>query len=236
MDALRVSAKTLGLLALPTYCPRCFWIRVRLRGRLPFSIFPGIFSSIDAYSKAVTHGSLAATGVLPQWIAERYGAAVPIAVPHHSQFQFTDDETGVTLSGVPDEIIRCSRGGFVVLDYKTARHTDAADALAPMYEVQLACYCLIAERIGIAPVIGLTLVYFEPLGFDRRDATGLVDDRGFSMRFVAKLVPVYLDAVRIVPPLLQRAREISGFPQAPSASSNCRDCAGLDALVRLVAE
>ena len=45
---LRISAKSLGELALPDFCPRCFWLKTKARGKLPFQIFPGIFSSIDA--------------------------------------------------------------------------------------------------------------------------------------------------------------------------------------------
>jgi len=50
MTQLRISAKNLGELARPEFCPRCFWLRAHAK-RLPFQIFPGIFSSIDAYTK-----------------------------------------------------------------------------------------------------------------------------------------------------------------------------------------
>ena len=52
---LRISAKNLGAFALPGFCPRCFWLQLRVENRLPFQIFPGIFSSIDAYTKRVVH-------------------------------------------------------------------------------------------------------------------------------------------------------------------------------------
>ncbi len=54
MTKLRISAKTLGELALPGFCLRCFWLKLHAR-QLPFQIFPGIFSSIDAYTKRVVH-------------------------------------------------------------------------------------------------------------------------------------------------------------------------------------
>ena len=53
-DQLRISAKNLGGLAKPDFYPRCFWLKSRAR-QLPFQIFPGIFSSIDAYTKRVVH-------------------------------------------------------------------------------------------------------------------------------------------------------------------------------------
>ena len=44
---IQISAKNLGALALPAFCPRCFWIRMKCGGKLPYQIFPGIFSSIQ---------------------------------------------------------------------------------------------------------------------------------------------------------------------------------------------
>jgi hypothetical protein len=37
------------------FCPRCFWIS--RRARLPWQIFPGIFSSIDSYSNLAHRGA-----------------------------------------------------------------------------------------------------------------------------------------------------------------------------------
>ena len=51
---LRISAKALGELACADFCPRCFWLKLHAR-QLPFQIFPGIFSPIDAYTKRVVH-------------------------------------------------------------------------------------------------------------------------------------------------------------------------------------
>ena len=48
----RLSAKNIGELALPNFCQRCFWIRMRLGNKVPFRTPPpGIFSSIDAFTK-----------------------------------------------------------------------------------------------------------------------------------------------------------------------------------------
>ena len=52
---VRISARTLGAVALPDFCRRCFWIRLRVNNKLPFQIFPGIFSSIDSYNKRIVH-------------------------------------------------------------------------------------------------------------------------------------------------------------------------------------
>ncbi|MHC4767642.1 MAG: hypothetical protein ACYTEI_02895 [Planctomycetota bacterium] len=66
---LRISAKQLGAVALGNFCPRCFWLKLQLGHRLPFQIFPGIFSSIDAYTKRMVHDYFDRHGVPPEWLA-----------------------------------------------------------------------------------------------------------------------------------------------------------------------
>jgi len=43
-NQIQISAKNLGELAMPSFCPRCFWLKRRLSNKLPFQIFPGIFN------------------------------------------------------------------------------------------------------------------------------------------------------------------------------------------------
>ena len=54
MDQFKISAKALGALAMPDSCDRCTWIKLKVKN-LPFQIFPGIFSTIDAYTKKIVH-------------------------------------------------------------------------------------------------------------------------------------------------------------------------------------
>ena len=46
-EPITIAAKNLGGLAMPGFCARCFWIHMHAEG-IPYQIFPGIFSSIDA--------------------------------------------------------------------------------------------------------------------------------------------------------------------------------------------
>jgi hypothetical protein len=71
MEQIRISAKSLGELALTDFCPRCFWIKLQLQNKLPFQIFPGIFSSIDSYSKRVIHSWFDKKGEAPPWLSKR---------------------------------------------------------------------------------------------------------------------------------------------------------------------
>ena len=52
VPALTISATELGGYAGFRFCARCAWIRMHLRP-LPWQGFPGIFSSIDRFTKQV---------------------------------------------------------------------------------------------------------------------------------------------------------------------------------------
>ena len=67
-EQLVIAAKTLGAVAMPDLCPRCFWIQMHV-DKLPFQIFPGIFSSIDSYGKKLVHGWFDRHGGSPPWLA-----------------------------------------------------------------------------------------------------------------------------------------------------------------------
>ena len=55
MKEITISAKHLGNINLPDFCPRCFWLKMHTGWKLPYQTFPGIFSSIDSYTKKVTN-------------------------------------------------------------------------------------------------------------------------------------------------------------------------------------
>ena len=231
---LRISGKDLGALALPMFCPRCFWVQRKLAGKLPFQIFPGIFSSIDAYTKRMVHGWFDQRDAAPDWLASLGAMSGYMDPPHFTRFQFRDPDTGVRLTGAADGIFTRAGGGYVIVDYKTAKFTKAQDALMPVYRTQLNAYALIAERIAIAPVTGLALVYLEPA---TTDADATLDDHrqatGFRMRFDAHVLEIPLEPDSI-PPLLEQARQIMSSPRAPVGRSGCENCSRVDGLVTLL--
>ncbi len=220
---LRISAKHLGSLALPDACPRCFWLQAKMNFKTPYAVFPGIFSSIDSYSKKITHLTRNRSGHLPAWLENDGISGDPISGLHHSTFQSIESDFRILLTGVPDEIIR-SRVGLFILDYKTSRHTDGQDALKPMYELQLNAYARIAEKLGMEKVKRLALIYYEPItDIGPDDIPALANDDGFAMRFHPQIVPVELQP-EIIPPLLKQAREIFDSPNPPLARDDCKNC------------
>ncbi len=227
---LRISAKNLGGLALPGFCPRCFWLG--LHYDLPFEgPFPGIFSSLDAFSKKVVHGHFDRFGRAPSWLSSLGDFKSYMSPPSSRTFYTDDAATGVRLTGAPDGILVRDDGGKVIIDYKTAKHTPGQDQLLPMYEIQLNGYALIADAIGLGPVKQIALVYTEPV--THGDANFLDEARtqeGFRMGFHAKVVPIGLDPGKI-PPLLRQARRIYDEETPPDGAKGCEDCANFDTLL-----
>lgn len=228
---VRISAKNLGALALPSFCPRCFWIRLHLHDKLPYQIFPGIFSSIDSYGKKLVHGWFDRHGGAPPWLSQLGNIKAYRTPPHFSKFNVLDPQTSILLTGSPDGILVRDDDSHVIVDYKTAKFTETQDELLPMYEVQLNAYAYIGERRGLSPVSALALVYTEPI----TDSAAASDDanmtdEGFMMEFAAKIlqVPMNPDSV---PSLLQKVREIFDLDHPPQPSQGCKDCTLLDSLI-----
>lgn len=230
-NQIRISAKNLGELAMPNFCPKCFWLKLRLNNKLPFQIFPGIFSSIDSYTKNIIHAFFDINGKFPIWL-DGLGELVRYQKPpHYSKFNILDSESNVLLTGTPDGVFIKSDNSYMIADYKTARYTGRQDELMPMYEVQLNAYAVIGEQRGLNPVSDLALIYFEPV----TDNTAVLDtanyrDTGFAMGFAAYVHKVDLNPSSIKP-LLAKTREIYKLSQAPSGYLGCKDCMLLDQLI-----
>src|ERR1017187_6551177 len=190
---LRISGKNLGQLALSSFCPRCFWLKMRCGDKLPWQIFPGIFSSLDSYQKKITNLHYALHNRIPEWFDGFGNLGEPIKVPGHSVFRTVDEVTNILLTGVPDEVFKRPDGSLFIADDKTARFTGHQDELMGMYVTQLNSYAIIAERIGLGKVTGLGLVYHEPASdIGQDDIDSVCEDDSFTMRFIPKLLPVEL--------------------------------------------
>jgi hypothetical protein len=221
---LRISGKDLGAMALPGFCPRCFWVKRHCT--LPFQIFPGIFSSLDSYGKRLTWSYYAKHSALPPWFAGIAGA--PVKAPGLQKFFLVDAETDVKLTGVPDEMVQ-NDAGYIIVDYKTAKYTSGQDALLPMYAVQLNAYALIAESIGMGPVTGLWLIYHEPVT-EVVDVDGNCDGEKFLLRFANSRHSIPCDSA-LIGPLMRRAREIYDLERPPVGTDGCKDCMAMQGIV-----
>ena len=229
----RISAKNLGILALPDCCPRCFWLRAKLGWKSPWAIMPGIFSSIDGFSKRAILAYFETNGHFPPWIAGRWADVRPLPTPHHSTFRLVDLETGIVLTGVPDLMLGLPGRRLAILDLKTARYSKHQDFLLPMYQIQLIGYALIAESLDMGTVEALGLVYGEPPPNDNNTGLdALVSDMGFSMPFRTTAEPIELNRA-LIPPLLRKAKEILGLEKAPEGREGCKECRMVEEMVEI---
>lgn len=226
-ELIQISAKTLGELAMSDFCPRCFWIK--LNCKLPFQIFPGIFSSIDSYSKKITWNYYEKFGKLPDWFNEFGDFEKPIKAPGRKTFFYFDEAANVKLTGIVDEIVQKKDGSYFIIDYKTAKFTGRQDELLSVYEVQLNAYALIAENCNLSPVSGVGLAYYEPQT-DITEATieKALLDNGFNMPFSPHLLPVELDPKGIILPLLKEVRKLADMKKPPNGIDGCKDCEKLN--------
>lgn len=227
---LSISAKDLGELAMPGFCPRCFWIQRHYD--LPYGgPFPGIFSSIDSYTKNIVHESFDSGRGCPAWLSQLGKVVGHVKPPSFRKF-FTDDpKTGVRLTGSPDGILVLEGGELVIVDYKTARYTQTQDAMRPVYNVQLNGYAYIAEKIGLGKVKDIALVYTEPrtTGDPALYSTNNTVT-GFKLGFDARIVEVELEP-GMLPPLMRDAVEIFEMPRPPKGISSCEDCELFEGIV-----
>ena len=227
MKPLQISAKVLGAMAMPDFCERCFWIKLHAK-KLPYQMFPGIFSTIDAYTKKIVHEWIdrkAGSEMLKKYKVTGYQKA-----PHWSKFKM-ETKSGITLSGAVDDIWTCD-GGIVIPDYKTAKFTENADKLLPMYKTQLNGYAKIAEATGLGKVLAIPLVYMEP-----QTDQGFVDlnsahDNDWNMTFWPKILDLELDPENI-DLLLEKVRTLYDGP-IPESAEGCKDCLALENIVGMV--
>jgi hypothetical protein len=232
-EPIIISAKNLGALALPGFCPRCFWVQMHAEG-LPYQIFPGIFSSIDSYSKKLVHGWFDRHHAAPPWLAPLGEVEGYVNPPHYSKFSILDPAADVVLRGTPDGIMVLRDGSYVIVDYKTAKFTMNQDELFPMYEVQLNAYAMIGEQKGIFPVSGLALIYTEPVTDDdtaKKDC--FQNESGFLLEFTAHIRRVDLSP-QTIPPLLAMVRELCDLSKPPRSTAGCKNCELLLGLIDLL--
>jgi hypothetical protein len=220
-NLMQISAKKLGWLAMPSFCPRCFWIRTHMNGEPPFSVFPKIFNEIDRFEKRVVHGWFD-EGTVPPWLTD-LGVIGYINPPHSSKFRMPlgDD---VLLTGEADAIFKRQDGFLTIADYKTAYCAGTDDPLYPVYEVQLNAYALLAEHLGLGKVSHLALIYAEPCTSDltaRAESTRRKD--GFCLPFRTRILEIPLNT-DLVPALAIAAREIFDITTCPPCKDGCRDC------------
>jgi len=200
--------------------------------------FPGIFMSLDSYGKNLIRAHLEKHGHLPPWFPNigEVKECVPSRELHWSRFQFLDEDTQILIRGTPDDIFKLSDGSYHIVDYKSAKVTETQDTLFPLYEVQLNAYAMICEVRSLVPVVGLSLIYTEPLTqINPDDAAALHAEESFALRFKATLKPVKIRPKELLMPLLKRTRQIYDQTKPPASREHCENCELLQNLIAVAA-
>ncbi len=228
--ALRVGAKFLASMALPNFCERCLYYRVKC-GDAPFSIFPSIFNAIDLYTKSIVHTHIDETGRAPKWMGS---FAEATGYKNVGFLKHEDEKNELLLKGSPDVVlhdakeIRCFVG-----DYKTARYDDGRDHLLPQYKVQVLAYAYLLVMNGYKKPERAALFYFEPpTDLKPADLLKHTTKTGFTMPFSVKVVDLELADFEEVEKLMKRMREIYDQQEVPNGREGCRDCMRLDRYIR----
>ena len=213
-EGLRIAAKALADLNMPDFDPQAFWVKSKVKFKTPFSIFPGIFSTLDMYQKDMTAQAFVRKGNWPPWVCAEIEEQVPC--PHWSKFCFVDEETGITVSGAMDDCFKKTDGKLLISDNKLARYTEGQDKLLPLYEAQLNIYADICERTGMGVADQLQLVYHEPIVTLESDEVfeSLYRSEEYLLRFNPRVVEMKRDP-EMTRRLLKRAKEILSMETLP---------------------
>lgn len=227
MTPFRIAAKQLAAFALPDACPRCLWLKMRVQHKLPWQTFPGIFGSLDAYTKRVVEYAVNENFLHQAWLMALPPVVACLRPPHHSQFQVHDAATGILLTGQADAIWRCRDTSHIIVDYKTAMFSPKQQAILPLYAAQLHAYKHIAERTGLAPVSRLYLLYAQPLT-EQLHAHNRQNHRnnGFALGFQFHTHEIALQP-GLIDGLLAQARALYDRASAPAGRPGCDDCTRL---------
>ena len=108
-----ISAKDLGRLNMPDFCPRCFWIERHVDK--PPGIFPGIFSTLDAITKRSTHRSFVERGEKPNWLEIEDLVEVEEG---DTYFKLPVEQGDWILTGYPDDILESKMVVIILLIIK----------------------------------------------------------------------------------------------------------------------
>ena len=233
-QVFEISATQLGELSQRWTCPRCFWVRSRLKGQLPYQQFPAVFSQIDRFSKDLIKQSFA-RGALPEWIKQYGDFSKALPVPGHQKFKALDQDSGILLGGVPDALWVTGARELVIVDWKTSRVSKGELKKWESYVTQLNAYAWIAERqknVELPPVSRLALLYTEPLSLSEAEE-GVDRFNGFVLPFRTVWKEVELQPGR-VEKLLLKAQNILSSETPPKSMRNCFECEKVDKMTQLL--
>lgn len=214
-------------------CPRCFWIDNKLGTKRPGFPSFNLNIAVDELFKKEFDVHRAAKTAHP--IMQKYNIdAVPLVHKNMDMWrdpfvgiEFTEPETGLTVSGGVDDIWVKPDGTLIIVDYKSTSKEGSITALSDspwdqQYTRQLGVYRWLLEQNGFKVDKVGYLVY----------ANASKDEAGFDDKLVFEttLVPVETDVDWILPSLrsIKACLESGDIPATGHACEFCpyREAAG----------
>lgn len=228
-----LSARQVAQIPTTHFCPACFWIEAHYEPwGFPFQIpMPGVFKTIDAFSKNLAHACIDKGLPLPKGFPtlgpiKRYANTQNL---HYKKFQRYNKDSDILLRGSPDDLIILEDNSYHIFDYKTSCLTTNQEALLGIYEGQLNVYAWIAEHLAGRSPSGIHLLFFHPIA---QVKASQADDlrQSPSLSFAIKNKPMDLNTKQI-PSWLAYAREVYDLAQAPSHTPSCKNATRIEHLV-----
>ena len=230
-----LAAKILAEFNLPDRCDRCLWLKIRIGSNMPYSIFAGIISTLDSYSKDVVRLWFEETRQAPPWLS---GLSAKRWIPAPSWRSFQADFGELRIRGEADVIFQREDGSIAISDYKVSAYNTEGSRYHGLYEAQLNIYRDIYLALNPGDLVaGLNLIYFSPSTDDLKEygAIAATTDHGFRLGFKTNIVPV---AVRegLTASLAIEAAKLKAQPIPPASATKCRDCEKVEGFLQVFRE
>ncbi len=184
-------------------CSCCFWLAERVGS--PPSIFAGITVQMDSVIKRYMQQFVGSSD-LPPWFPVK-GTLLDAS----RTLRATDPDTGITVLGKLDALVKTPDGKYHIVDYKTGK---PPEEVPDYYQTQLDGYAYLLELNGLRPVAGGVLLYFTPQHGDLKDGM-------FPFKITA--VRAEVDSSRVLS-VLARAKEILEMETPPPRAEGCELC------------
>ncbi|RJQ14335.1 hypothetical protein C4553_01315 [Candidatus Parcubacteria bacterium] len=152
----RLSPSSLNLLR---DCPRCFWLKYRLKIDRPSSPLASIATGLDLNIKNY-FGKYRVKGLLPPILEKKVSGRNLKLVPRPISFLKFIDEEGVVFVGKLDEALILDDKFYAPLDHKT--RASPTQNVHQAYQLQMDAYDLLLEKNGYKTKNVAFLAYFTP--------------------------------------------------------------------------
>lgn len=224
-DELTVSAKRLGWLHQPSFCPRCFHIQKGLNWKRPYAIPMPIYTKLDRAQKQYISTYIDVHGHAPDWMSAVGSVVGHIHPPSYTKFFHISAAHNVKVRGNADLILELANGHLAIVDLKTANPNCENDHLAPTYLVQQNAYALAAEFQDMGTVDSVSLLYMTAMT-DDVDAMAPVEGQQAGMVVPFEATHYQLDLnPDLVENLCGRYRELCEAVKMPEPLEGCKECA-----------